>query len=212
MLIRDDGRPAADIEVVAEPGLPAWQAAQDEAAQAWLAAAEFGAKAGEVVRLPDADGQPRRLVAGLGERATLTSLGALAAKLPAGDYRLANVGGDEQRLALGWALGGYRFTAYKSAPSSTPCLLVKDAAVLDEWQAVALCRDLINTPAANMLPHDLEAAARQIAAGHGATVAVTEGDALLRERLEAIHTVGRASASAPRLIDLRAGANRISRR
>ena len=205
MLIRDDGRPAADIEVVAEPALPAWQAAQDDVAQAWLAAADFGAKAGEVVRLPDADGRPRRLVAGLGERAALTSLGDLAAKLPAGDYRLANVDDGEHRLALGWALGGYRFDAFKSVPRPMPRLLAKDPAVLDEWRAVALCRDLINAPAAAMLPHDLEAAARQVAAVAGATVAVTEGDALLRGRLEAIHTVGRASASAPRLIDLRWG-------
>ena len=205
MLIADDGRPAADIEVVAGPALAAWQSAQDDAARAWLAAAEFGAGAGEVVQLPDAAGQPRRLVAGLGEGATLASLGAVAAKLPAADYRLANAGPDEPRLALGWALGGYRFDAYKSTPKPMPRLLVKDPSVLDEWYAVALCRDLINTPAAAMLPHDLEAAARSVAARHGATVAVVEGDALLRGRLEAIHTVGRASASAPRLIDLRWG-------
>ena len=205
MLIADDGRPAADVEVVAAPALAAWQAAQDDAAQAWLAAAEFKADAGEVVQLPDAAGQPRRLVAGLGERATLSSLGEVAGKLPVADYRLANAGADEYRLALGWALGGYRFDAYKSTPRPMPRLLVKDAAVLDEWRAVALCRDLINTPAAAMLPHDLEAAARAVAARHGATVAVTEGDALLRGRLEAIHTVGRASASPPRLIDLRWG-------
>ena len=205
MLIADDGRPAADIEVVAEPALAAWQAAQDDVARAWLAAAEFGAGAGEVVQLPDAAGQPRRLVAGLGEQATLASLGAVAAKLPAADYRLANAGAEEQRLALGWALGGYRFDAYKSTPRPMPRLLVKDSSVLDEWCAVALCRDLINTPAAAMLPHDLEAAVRTVAVRHGATVAVVEGDALLRGRLEAIHTVGRASASAPRLIDLRWG-------
>ena len=205
MLIADDGRPAADIEVVAEPALGAWQAAQDDAAQAWLAAAEFKADAGEVVKLPDAAGQPRRLVAGLGERATLSSLGEVAGKLPVADYRLANAGADEHPLALGWALGGYRFDAYKSAPRPMPRLLVKDSSVLDEWRAVALCRDLINTPAAAMLPHDLEAAARTVAARHGATVAVVEGDELLRGCFESIYTVGRASASPPRLIDLRWG-------
>lgn len=207
MLTLDDGRSATAIEVVAEPELAAWRAAQDGATGAWLAATGFGAAANEFVMLPDATGGLDRVVAGIGARPTLASLGALAAKLPAADYRLANAGDQAPTLALGWALGGYRFDAYKSERRTMPRLLVGQAALLDEWQALALCRDLINTPAAAMLPHDLETAARAVAVRHGATVEATTGDALLRRGFDAVHAVGRASASAPRLIDLRWGAS-----
>ena len=205
MLTLDDGRPARAVEVVAEPALAAWRAAQDEAVGPWLDAAGFAAAAGELALLPDADGGVGRVVAGVGEQPSLASLGALAAKLPPMDYRLANAGAHADKLALGWALGGYRFDAYKSKPRAMPQLLVGSPALLDEWRAIALCRDLVNTPAADMLPPDLEAAARAVAARHGATIEATTGAALLRRGFEAVHAVGRASASAPRLIDLRWG-------
>lgn len=203
----DDGRPARAIEVVAEPALAAWRAARDATVCAWLDAAGFAAAANEFALLPNAAGGVDRVLAGIGKQPSLASLGALAAKLPAADYRLANAGDGADRLALGWALGGYRFGAYKSKPEIMPRLLVGNAALLEEWRALALCRDLINTPAADMLPHDLEAAARAVAARHGATIAVTTGAALLRRGFRAVHAVGRASTSAPRLIDLEWGAN-----
>ena len=203
-MILDDGRDATRIDVVAKPDLPTWRQAQDEQTLAWLDAAGFQADANEAVRVPCSDGRPGHVVAGLGEQANLDSLGALPFRLPAGDYRLAHAA-HAQQLALGWGLGAYRFDAYKP-PSREPArLLVADQAVLDELAAVALCRDLVNTPAGDMLPHHLEAAARQLACRHGADIEVTTGDALLDRGFETIHAVGRASASAPRLIDMRWG-------
>ena len=203
-MILDDGRAATLIDVVAKPDLPAWRQAQDEQTRAWLDAAGFQANANEAVRVPQADGQPGHVVAGLGDQANLESLGSLAFQLPAGDYRLAT-DAQAKQLALGWGLGAYAFSAYKQ-PSRAPArLLVADQAVLDELAAVSLCRDLVNTPASDMLPHHMEAAARQLAQRHGAEIEVTTGDALLRRGFETIHAVGRASASAPRLIDLRWG-------
>ncbi|MFZ5619067.1 MAG: leucyl aminopeptidase family protein, partial [Pseudomonadota bacterium] len=66
-------------------------------------------------------------------------------------------------------------------------------------------RDLVNTPAGDMLPDALEAEARKLAAEFGAEIAVIKGDDLLANELNMIHAVGRASASAPRLIDIRWG-------
>src|SRR5262249_15595565 len=68
-----------------------------------------------------------------------------------------------------------------------------------------LARDLINTPANDMGPADLEAAARRVAERHGATIEVTVGDRLIAGNLPLIHAVGRAATGAPRLIDLRWG-------
>ena len=205
----DDGRPARQIELVAAPDFENWKAAQPALGREWLSATGFTAAASELGVMADASGRPGALVAGLGEGPTLASLGSLAAKLPPDEYRLALAGAEQEsqqdQLALGWGLGAYRFDAYKPASRPMPRLLVANQAVLDEWQAVCQCRDWINTPAADMLPHHLEAAARAVALRHGASCAVTTGDALLRHGFDAIHTVGRASASAPRLIDLRWG-------
>jgi leucyl aminopeptidase len=69
-------------------------------------------------------------------------------------------------------------------------------------EAVTLVRDLVNTPANDMGPADLEEAARTLAAKHGAGARATVGDDLLRENFPLIHAVGRAAARRPRLIDL----------
>ena len=208
MVIVDDGRAATPVHAVAKPHLAAWRASQSEQNKAWLDAEAFHANAGQAVRLPGADGLPERLVVGIGERASIESFGNLASQLPEADYRLVSTGdADGTRLALGWGLGGYRFDAYRT-PNRGPARLLVPAdsqAVIEELEAVALCRDLINTPASDMLPHDLEAAARQLALAGGATIDVITGDALLRRGFNTIHAVGRASASAPRLIDLRWG-------
>jgi leucyl aminopeptidase len=71
-------------------------------------------------------------------------------------------------------------------------------------RGIGLARDLINTPAEDMGPADLAAAAEEMAAKHGAYCRIIVGDALLGENYPAIHAVGRASAPsrAPRLIDI----------
>ena len=62
---------------------------------------------------------------------------------------------------------------------------------------VTVCRDLINTPAADMLPTQLEEAVRAIAKPRGANVTSIAGDDLLKQNYPMIHAVGRASTDAP---------------
>lgn len=225
MLIADDGRPATAIEILSREHLPAWLERQDAATRAWVAAAGFQAAANETARLPDAEGGPGTVLAGLGERAAFDSLGALPLALPEGDYRLVGANGaggngngsagggngidaeTAARLALGWGLGGYQFAAYKTPKRAPARLLLPPALhpVRDEVDAVALCRDIVNTPTEDMLPHHLEAAAFKLAMEYDAAFECTAGDDLTRRGFHAIHAVGRASASPPRLIDLRWG-------
>jgi leucyl aminopeptidase len=70
---------------------------------------------------------------------------------------------------------------------------------------VTLARDLINTPANDMGPAELEEVARGLAARRGAKMRTIVGDDLLTESFPLIHAVGRASARAPRLIELNWG-------
>ena len=208
IVLGDDGRDAIDLEAVSTADLAPWRESQSASVRDWLTACGFDAAPNQAVRLPRADGSPGKVVAGIGDRPTLASMGRLPFALPAGDYRLLGVADDAAYpLALGWGLGGYRFDRYK-APGREPARLLvppRIETVGDELAAVGLCRDLINTPASDMLPHDLESAARKLAIDHDAEIEVTTGEALLRAGYRTIHTVGQASASPPRLIDLRWG-------
>ena len=68
-------------------------------------------------------------------------------------------------------------------------------------EGVALARDLVNTPANDMGPAELEDAARGVAAKYGATLRSIAGDDLVKQNFPLIHAVGRASPRAPRLVD-----------
>ncbi|MEO0381588.1 MAG: leucyl aminopeptidase family protein, partial [Pseudomonadota bacterium] len=112
--------------------------------------------------------------------------------------------------ALGWLLAGYRFDRYKAQSTMGANLIAPagiDAAQVEAMaQGEALTRTLINTPASDMGPPDLEAAARSLADQFGASLSVIRGDDLLDANFPMIHTVGRAADRAPRLIDMTWGA------
>lgn len=137
--------------------------------------------------------------------------GALPPRLPRGTYHLASThpAEIETAIALGWALGAYRFDRYKKSSSSDSKLVWPEGARKDDVlrlaEGICLTRDLVNTPASDMGPAELADAARSVAKKHGAKFSVIEGDALLTKNFPMIHAVGRASSRAPRLVDLRAG-------
>jgi leucyl aminopeptidase len=206
-LITEADTPATPIRLVRSDGLDAWLAALDGTARLWAARAGFRAKPGQIVWLPDAEGSPGAVAAGWDGRNSLDTLGGLPLALSEGVYRLESPVSELQ--LLGWALGAYQFDRYKAASRQPARLLLPENHAADRIgdfaAAVALIRDLINTPAADMLPSHLAAEAEQLAEQHGATCTVTEGDELLDRSLFAIHAVGRAADDAPRLIDLHWG-------
>lgn len=180
----------------------------------WPQACGFAAKAGQLCLLPDASGGLRGAIMGLGERAQAGRDRfhlARAHALPKGDWHLAGIpqGLDPDQLALGWLLGQYRFTRYKGAPVQGPRLVCPEGVDADRLLAIAagefLTRDLINTPASDLGPDKLEAAARGLANDLGARVEVICGGQLLKQNFPLIHAVGRAAACEPRLIDIRLG-------
>ena len=132
--------------------------------------------------------------------------GGLAASLPPGPYRFAEPGPARPDMAaLSWLLSSYRFTRYKAVAAEAPRLVAPDgvdAARLERVaRGVALARNLVNTPANDMGPEALEAAALDLARRHGAAVRTVKGEALERG-FPLIHAVGRAAHEAPRLVDL----------
>src|SRR5690348_3700449 len=132
--------------------------------------------------------------------------GRLPQHLPDGVYRFANEPHDTRLAALAFALGSYKFTRYRKAEPDGAKLQIPegvDGADLSRIaEGVALARDLINTPANDMGPAELEQAARDLAAKQGASIRSIVGDDLVKQNFPLIHAVGRASPRAPRLIDL----------
>ncbi len=140
---------------------------------------------------------------------TYEPLARAVSALPEGRFELRGNPSDLEAALLGWALGGYRFDRYKTEKKKQdkrPTLVAPKAADLDRITAIAsamwLARDLVNTPASDMLPSMLSQAARDVADALGAEFKETVGDELLDAGFGAIHTVGRASADPPRLVDI----------
>jgi leucyl aminopeptidase len=192
--------------------LDGWLKTQPTSVAAWIKSTAFTAEPGSLCLLPRADGGLERVLAGLDAEAGPWAGAGLPAALPQGAYRIDPplVPWRATQLALGWALGSYAFSRYKrDEPRFATLVWPKGAdrpAVSRAAAATRLVRDLINTPAGDMGPAELAEAARSLARAHKARISVTLGDQLLKKDYPAIHAVGRASARAPRLVDLRWGA------
>jgi len=180
----------------------------DAHARAFAGAAGFEPKAGRLLLLPGKDGALAGVLSGIeapGARVKdLFRPGQLATALPPGRYRFANAPHDARLAALAFALGSYQFTRYRKGEARDVRLAVPDGADGEDLSriadAVTLARDLINTPANDMGPAELEAAARALAGRYGARMEVTQGEALQKD-FPLIHAVGMGSPRAPRLID-----------
>ncbi len=208
-LIETEGdSPCLPIHTVPAVDYANWLDAQSDTIKAWLESIRFEAKAGRSAIMPGNDGKLSGAVMIPSDPPSLWDYARLQKALPKASWRLASDLGDDDRLQamLGWSLAGYRFDRYKKSDGETPRLLIgddtssTDARTLAE--AIYLGRNLVNTPANDMGPAELEVAARDVAERFGADVTTIEGDALLEQNFPAVHTVGRASDRAPRVIDL----------
>ncbi len=210
LLQPDRGQKATAIHLVSKDSFAAWSKRLSAPQRAALAAQKFEGAGYGMAIVPDGDHW--FAVSGVANPDSLSSwcMAKLAEVLPAGAYRLAE--GDAGQAMFGWITGQYRFDRYRSdAPDDAPrILLTKQVkqidAVLAEAAATELVRDLVNTPAEDMGPAELEAAAAQLAKTHKAVLHVTKGDELERE-FPMVHMVGRAASRshAPRMIELEWG-------
>jgi len=215
----DRGQKAVAIHLVSKDGekdgLEQFIKGLSVSQRAALEAQKFVGDAGSHAILPDGDGW--LVAAGVSVPARLTTwcLAKLADVLPAGTYRCAGTDGAKAEIgkaALGWIAGQYRFDRYRSEPSEEgPRILLTTEvkaidAVIAEGEAIELVRDLVNTPAEDMGPGQLETEAESLAKAFRAEVKITRGEMLERE-YPMVHAVGRAAgrAHAPRLIELEWG-------
>lgn len=184
----------------------------------WLKSVRFSTAAKKQANVPGEDGTLAGVAFGLGNGAqgepsgpSELLIGQLAGSLPEGAWQLEGPLAHPELAAVAWGLGAYRFRRYKGGNDAKSEAIAQlalpkgsDRARVERIvEAVWLGRDLINTPASDMGPAELEAAARDLAGQHGASVSSIIGDDLLKQNFPMIHAVGRASPKAPRLVDIR---------
>ena len=212
--------PASDaglpLHIVTERTLDAWLAQQDGTTAGWARSMGFAGAWGQVVVLPGADGTIRGALIGAGTPKTRQRqrflLAAAAAKLPEGTYALASdlpADLSAEVECFGWLMAQYAFDRYAKTTGAKARLIAPDGVDVARVEAMAagetFTRTLINTPAEDMGPAELQQAVESLAEVHGATVSTVIGEDLLTQNFPLIHTVGRAADRAPRLIDMRWG-------
>jgi leucyl aminopeptidase len=191
-------------------GYSDWLSEQPVSVKNWLSANAFEPKPHQICLIPGGpQGQLGAVVLGLESNDDPYAYSSLPEKLPAGIYRIdAELSpGQMNNAAIGWGMGSYRYTRYRTAAKQVRPQLALDPQVdrqhVDtQLRALAAVRDMINTPAADMMPVNLSKIAGQLAKTHGGHLHNVVGDDLLAHNYPMIHAVGRASVNLPRLLDL----------
>ncbi|MBL1431951.1 MAG: leucyl aminopeptidase family protein, partial [Gammaproteobacteria bacterium] len=179
-----------------------WLKQQDKLTQRWLKNTAYKAQPGQFSLIPNSDGDIHQVVLGVDNHDDMWNLAALPKTLPEGNYQVDTL---NELQALAWGLGHYQFSRYR--PNKNNERLAKlsfDSEVISaQIDAISLTRNMINTPASDMMPQDIAIAAKTLAQQYKATVDEIIGDDLLEHNYPTIHAVGRASIHPPRLIDMR---------
>ena len=214
MLVADRGQTARTIHLVDKDGFDDWAKGRGADDRALLDAHRFDGKKGYTFVILPRGKDDFEVVSAVKDTSSLSPwcLAKLAESLPEGTYRLA--GGEPGKAALGWLLGQHRFDPYRSekkeAERGQRVLVTGEAARIDRAvhlaEATALVRDLVDTPAGDLGPAELEKAVRDRARAFGGQVRVISGEELVKG-YPLIHSVGMAAARerAPRLIEMEWG-------
>ena len=209
-VVIDHTEDAVPVHALYEKDVPGFLDGRQAFVKAFAELSDFKGKAGQVLVTPNTEGGIDRVLFGLGDRADAQTFRALAAKLPAGEYRIASAPAEisPEQIALAFALGSYRFDRYKKKKDDRPRLVAAEQVDVAEVRSIAhacaLARDMVNTPPNDMGPLQIETIAREIAEQYGASITVVTGEGLLEAGYPAVHAVGRAAVPhrAPRMIEI----------
>ncbi|MGI5308090.1 leucyl aminopeptidase family protein [Rheinheimera sp. WS51] len=199
-----NGSAGIPLTIIAKQDFEQWLSKQATSLQNWLEATQFSAKGLSLI--PDSDGQISQVIYVTDKPDAYWVCGDIINQLPANKYLLSASDAQCRVAAFSWALGAYKFDRYKKNDKQYPQLVIDNpdivASTLQLVRSVSIVRDLVNTPAADMMPQHLAEVMQQLADEFGGKVQQIVGDDLLKQNYPTIHMVGRASDNLPRLIDL----------
>lgn len=189
-----------------------WKSVREKlpaAARVFADASGFKPDAGRHLILPEASGGIAGCLFGLGKRVDKhidpLLAGKLATVLPEGDWKFAEAPKDARLATLAFALGAYRFGKYRENKKKQARLVVPTGVdgheIVRIAEGMSLARDLVNTPANDLGPAELEVAIRALAKKHGAKVSSVIGKDLLKKNFPLVYAVGQGSERVPRLVE-----------
>ncbi len=192
--------------IIEKSAYQAWLESQDTQSKNWLSNTQY--KGTGLALIPNSEGNLSHALFVVADAKDYFACGDLIKQLPQGQYLLQAEQEHVEAISFGWLVGAYQFDRYISNKSdkALASLAINNENIVDSAiksaQATALTRDLVNTPAADMMPEHLAQAADDLATQFNAKVSHIVGDDLLAQNYPTIHAVGRASVHTPRLIDL----------
>lgn len=193
--------------VLSQSEYQSWLQQQPQPVQNWLSTSGFIGTGFSLI--PNTDGTLSSVVMVINANDAFFSCGDLIKQLPKAQYQLICNSELKAPTAFGWTIGSYNFNRYKMVENELPTLSIDDQNLVDSTiryvEATALVRDLVNTPAADMMPEDLADVSSALAEQYGGSFSQIVGDELLATNYPTIHAVGRASVHQPRLLDIRWG-------
>lgn len=197
------------LSFIAKANLTDWLTEQPQSLQNWLSNCDFKNKG--IALIADSEsGSLEHVYCLVNDLNDFWLAGDLSTKLPAGCYQIQGDDTFVEQVALGFVLGGYEFSEYKEKASPRAQLAIADESLVkrltEHASAINLVRDLVNTPAADMMPQHLSQVMADLADTFDGEFSEWVGDELLEQNYPTIHMVGRASENKPRLLDLRWGA------
>jgi len=210
LLVPDRGQKAHTVHLVDKGSFESWLKSRPAEDRALLEAHRFDGKTGYASLILPRGGKDFEVVSAVADAKSLSPwcLAKLAETLPEGSYRLAD--GSPGKAALGWLLAQHRFDTFRSKSEDAergPRVLVSGEPAQIEpsvqlAEATALVRDLVNTPALELGPSELEQAVRDTLGEINAEIKVTAGDDL-QKGYPLVAAVGAAATPerAPRLIE-----------
>ncbi|MCY3878148.1 MAG: leucyl aminopeptidase family protein [Rhodobacteraceae bacterium] len=177
----------------------------------WAQACGFKGRPGQILLVPDGTGAVAEVLVGWSWDDTARhGFADIMRRLPKGDYRLEGALTPEQleEASLASLLAQYHFDRYSTREACAARLAAPAECDAERQLAIAagefLTRDLINCPANDMGPEQLEAASNDLAAAYSASIQTLRGEDLDRG-FPLIAAVGRAAPMPPRLVDIRWG-------
>jgi leucyl aminopeptidase len=196
--------------IIEKSAYQAWLTNQEKHYQTWLSNTQFNGSGLAII--PNNQGEIGQALFVVNDANDYFSCGDLIKKLPHGQYVLKSDPEHVKAISFGWLVGAYKYDRYISNKSDKQLATLAltdvegNADIVERAikfaEATALTRDLINTPAADMMPVDIAQAAQDLAQQFNGQVKQIIGDELLTQNYPTIHAVGRASVHTPQLVDL----------
>lgn len=207
------------ITVIKQDTFDDWLSAQDKTIKQRAEDQGFNGKAGQTFPIYSTNGETEAIVAGSENEITYTdgskiknAVSSSFSKDSLKDITFSIEGTlhetESNALHIGWALACYKFSFYKKEDEGStpnPALILPPKSNKERINAfvesICLIRDLVNIPANDMGPDELQSAAEILTKEHKCALNVIADEELIEQNFPMIYDVGRASTRRPRLID-----------